>query len=63
MLLFDRAVARAHAEPHPALRRQPIGDRSPVIANVAVAHGLTVATGNAREFARVPGLAAEDWPA
>jgi tRNA(fMet)-specific endonuclease VapC len=63
ILPFDRAAARAHAAARLALRHQPIGDRDLVIASVALAHGLTVATGNVREFARVPGLAVEDWGA
>lgn len=63
VLPFDRVAARAHAEARLALRRQPIGDRDLVIASVALAHGLTVATGNVREFRRVPGLAVEDWGA
>ena len=63
VLPFDRVAARAHAIARHALRRQPIGERDLVIASVALAHGLTVATGNVREFARVPGLAVEDWTA
>lgn len=63
VLPFDRGVARAHAEARRALRHQPIGERDLVIASVALAHGLTVATGNVREFARVPGLVVEDWTA
>lgn len=61
VLPFDRTAARAHAEARLALRRQPIGERDLVIASVALAHGLVMATGNRREFARVPGLAVEDW--
>lgn len=61
VLPFDRAAARAHAHARLALRRQPIGERDLVIASVALAHGLAVATGNVREFGRVPGLVVEDW--
>jgi tRNA(fMet)-specific endonuclease VapC len=39
----------------------PIGERDLVIASTALAHGLTVATGNIGEFARVPGLRVEAW--
>jgi tRNA(fMet)-specific endonuclease VapC len=31
------------------------------IASIALARGLTVVTGNARHFSRVPGLAVENW--
>ena len=55
-----RAAAREHATARQALRRQPIGDRDLVIASVALAHGLAVAAGNVREFARVPGLRVEN---
>lgn len=61
VLPFDRAAARAHTEARLALRQQPIGERDLVIASVALAHGLAVATGNVREFGRVPGLVVEDW--
>ncbi|HEU4629567.1 MAG TPA: type II toxin-antitoxin system VapC family toxin [Gemmatimonadaceae bacterium] len=61
VLPFDRRAARVHAELRVALRTQPIGERDLVIASVALAHGLAVVTGNVHEFARVPGLAVEDW--
>jgi tRNA(fMet)-specific endonuclease VapC len=31
------------------------------IASIALEHGATVATGNIRDFQRVPGLRVEDW--
>lgn len=61
VLPFDRAAARHHAELRYTLRAQRIGERDFVIASVALAHGLTLATGNVREFTRVPGLAVENW--
>jgi tRNA(fMet)-specific endonuclease VapC len=61
VLPFDREGARCHAEIRYAVRAQPIGDRDLVIASVAVANGLTLVTGNAREFARIPGLKIENW--
>jgi tRNA(fMet)-specific endonuclease VapC len=61
ILPFDRAAARVHAELRLALRATPIGERDLVIASVAVAHGLTVVSGNARELGRVPGLRVENW--
>lgn len=63
ILPFDEAAADAHARVRWALTTagQPIGERDLVIAATALARGLTVATGNAREFGRVSGLAVEDW--
>ena len=51
-------VARVHAELWAQLteRGQPIGAHDLWIAATAVAHGLGVATGNAADFGRVPGL-------
>ena len=51
-------VARVHAELWAQLtdRGQPIGAHDLWIAATAVAHGLGVATGNAADFRRVPGL-------
>jgi len=31
------------------------------IASIALAHGLTLVTGNVQHFQRVPGLTIEDW--
>lgn len=59
---FDRTAARHHAEICYALRAQRIGERDLVIASVAVAYGVTLVTGNIREFSRVPGLVVENWP-
>ena len=52
------AVARVHAELWAQLsdRGEPIGAHDLWIAATAVAHGLGVATGNASDFGRVPGL-------
>lgn len=51
-------VARLHAEiwADLASRGQPIGSHDLWIAATAIAHDRTLATGNARDFARVPGL-------
>jgi predicted nucleic acid-binding protein len=43
------------------LRRHPIGDRDLLIAAIAVAHRLCVATRIVREFRCVAGLEVEDW--
>jgi tRNA(fMet)-specific endonuclease VapC len=61
VLPFDTDAAYRHAEIRHALRAQPIGPRDLEIASVAVACGLTVVTGNVREFSRVPGLQVESW--
>jgi tRNA(fMet)-specific endonuclease VapC len=51
-------VARVHAEIWAQLaeRGQSIGAHDLWIAATAIAHGLALATGNATEFRRVPGL-------
>lgn len=54
-----RAAAKVLAELERIGRR--IGAYDTLIAGQAMARGLTVVTGNLREFARVPGLAAESW--
>lgn len=61
LLDFDRAAASHHAEIRLALRVSPIGERDLVIASIARANGFVVATGNVREFERVPGLLVENW--
>ena len=61
ILPFDRSAAEEHGRLRHLLRRRPIGDRDLLIAAIAVAHGLAVATRNVREFRRVPDLNVEDW--
>lgn len=39
----------------------PIGSNDLLIASQAYALGLTVVTGNLKEFPRIPGLAVENW--
>ena len=60
-LPFDSAAATHHAEIRFALKSRPIGERDLIIAAVAMTHGATVVTHNAREFRRVKGLPVEDW--
>lgn len=57
-LPITTAVARAHAEIWSALESSgnPIGAHDLWIAATAVSYGMEVATANAREFKRVPGL-------
>lgn len=63
VLPFDPEAAEAYAAIRLELERagQPIGERDLLIAATAVSHGLTVVTHNVAEFARVPGVALEDW--
>lgn len=63
VLPFDDGAARVHARLRDALRSQPIGALDLCIASVAALYDLTVVTRSVREFARVPGLAVEDWTA
>lgn len=63
VLPLDAAAARRYGILRAHLERNgtPIGDADMRIAAIALAHGLTVITGNARHFQRVPGLAVENW--
>ncbi len=63
LLSVDLACARAHAALWAELRQAGslIGPHDLWLAATCVAHGLTMVTGNAREFARVPGLRLEVW--
>ncbi len=63
ILDFDRAAAERYG----ALRAQlelaglRLADPDLRIAAIVSVHHATLVTGNVRHFARVPGLAAEDW--
>lgn len=63
LLDVDLACARAHAQLWAELRRAGalIGPHDLWLAATCIAHGLTMVTGNVREFARVPGLELEVW--
>jgi tRNA(fMet)-specific endonuclease VapC len=63
LLAVDLACARAHARLWAELRQSgaTIGPHDLWLAGTCVAHGLTMVTGNVREFARVPGLDIEVW--
>jgi len=63
VLALDQDDARAAGEIRAALaaRGTPIGGYDLLIAGQARARGLVVVTANGREFARVDGLAVEDW--
>ncbi len=56
-------TARVHAElwSEQASQGKPIGAHDLWLASAAVAHGLTLATLNMREFGRISRLEVEDW--
>jgi tRNA(fMet)-specific endonuclease VapC len=63
VLPLDEPADRRYAELRLRLQRQgtPIGPNDMLIAAHALSLGLTVVTGNAGEFSRVPGLAVDNW--
>lgn len=63
VLPFDNKAAYHFGQIRAALYRtgQPIGPYDMMIAGQARAMGLILATNNAKEFERVPGLLLEDW--
>jgi len=62
-LEFDASDAIAAGEIRAMLARggTPIGPYDVLIAGQAYSRGITLVTGNRKEFARVSGLAIEDW--
>jgi len=65
LLPVDLPTARVHAETAAELAAtgRMIGAHDLWLAAAALAHGLTLATANVRDFERVPGLLVEDWSA
>lgn len=63
VLPVDLAVARFHSQLWAELAQQGkmIGVHDSWLAATCLAHGLRLATGNFREFKRVPGLEVEKW--
>jgi tRNA(fMet)-specific endonuclease VapC len=63
LIAVDLATARTHAQVWAELAAtgMMIGPHDLWLAATCIAHGLTMVTANVREFARVPGLAVEDW--
>lgn len=63
VLPFDSAAAAHAADIRADLERRgrPIGAYDVLIAGHARSRGLTVITGNLREFGRVDGLRCENW--
>ncbi|MBT9163759.1 MAG: type II toxin-antitoxin system VapC family toxin [Dehalococcoidia bacterium] len=63
VLPFDAAAARQYGEVRAELERHGtlLGDADLRIGAIALVRGLTVVTGNARHFQRIPGLPVENW--
>ena len=63
ILDIDLAIARSHAQLWCDLekRGEMIGLHDSWLAATCLAHGLTLATSNIREFRRIPGLKIEEW--
>ncbi len=63
VLPFDEVAAHTYGELRATLERagHPLAELDLRIASIALANELTVVTGNVRHFARVPGLAVENW--
>ncbi len=63
VLAFDAAAATHYGEARAEVERlgTPLGEADLRIGSIALAHGLTVVTGNVRHFRRIPGLAVENW--
>ena len=62
-LPFDDGAAERYGVIRTQLRREgrPIGANDLMIASIALSAGLTLATRNTDEFARVPGLDVDRW--
>ncbi len=63
VLPFDETAARVFGQLKAELERvgTPLAEPDLRIAAIALAAQLTLVTGNVRHFARVPGLALENW--
>jgi tRNA(fMet)-specific endonuclease VapC len=63
VLPFGEEEARVAARLRSSLERtgRQIGPLDTLIAGTALCHGATVVTRNVREFARIDGLAVENW--
>jgi tRNA(fMet)-specific endonuclease VapC len=63
LIAIDLPTARSHAQLWADLVRsgKMIGAHDSWLAATCLAHGLSLATGNVREFKTVPGLHVEEW--
>ena len=63
LLPFLEADARAAANCRAALDRRglSIGEYDVQLAGTALSRGMTIVTGNVKEYRRIDGLAVENW--
>jgi tRNA(fMet)-specific endonuclease VapC len=63
ILPFDAAAAERYGEVRATLAGQGtiVAEPDLRIAAICLVHGARLATGNMRQFARIPGLEAQDW--
>jgi len=63
LVVFDRAASVAYGRIRNELRRtgRPIGEMDTLIAAIAVANQVTLATRNVKHFERITELRVEDW--
>jgi tRNA(fMet)-specific endonuclease VapC len=63
VLPFDRRAAERYGSLRAVLEREGrrLGEPDLRIASIALAHDLTLVTGNVRHFRRVPELRVENW--
>lgn len=63
ILPFDESAAEVYGPLRAQLESdgEPLAEPDLRIASIALAHDLTVVTGNTRHFARVPNLPVENW--
>lgn len=63
ILPFDESAAEVYGPLRAQLESdgEPLAEPDLRIASIALAHDLTVVTGNTRHFARIPNLRVENW--
>lgn len=63
MLPLSESAASIAAQMYAETRKagQPVDDIDLLIAGIAVANGMTVATRNGAHFGQIPGVIVEDW--
>ncbi len=63
MLPLNREAVEQAASLYAKTRKQgtPVDDIDILIAGIALAHGMTVATANINHFSKLPGVTIENW--